>query len=340
MGQEFYVEAESISFSETLNFEAILDGLEGGQFREDGDISFTHSQTAAGWRWRGFDLAATFRYDYVADYSSDAVALLIGGDNGFEIEDGDFDVDVRLNRAAGVGARLGYVRSFFDDRLTLGAYGSALATSALQEGTLEGLVNVSGGGSDFAGELELDYVFSNDIVFDSEVTAPNGFGLTFDIVAALAITDRLSAEIEINDIWSRIWWQDAPRTIASASTDNVTSNPDGSINVTALLSGQSSIEDTTTRYFTRTQAELSYRLNEKWTLSQDVFNLRSAVLSTSQIEYGVNEHLSVGFEVEWVTRAVGFGVNWRGFEAGITTDNFDLLDARYLRANIGYAVRF
>ena len=340
IAQEVYTEADSITFSETLNIGAILDGLEDGQFRDGGQTSFTHNLGAVGVRWKGFDIAAIARFDYVADYNSDTIALLIGADNGFELSDGDFDVDLRVNRAAAFGARLGYQKSLFRDRVTLSAFSSLLATSALQDGSLTGNLTLSDDQNDIEGALELDYVFSNDIIFDNEVDAPNGFGISFDLRAEARLTQNLTARIDIGDIWSRIWWDDAPGTVATASTSNVTTNPDGTISVSPFLSGQNFTEDTTTRYFARTHAELTWTATDRWTFSQDVFNIRSATLLTSRAHYRVFDDLSLSFEVEWATRGVGFGFAWRGLHARFATDNFDLDDARYLRANLGYSLKF
>lgn len=338
--QEAYVEGESLTYSDTLNIASLLDSFRGGEFREDGEVFFTHNQGAAGVRWHGVDLALVGRYDYFAEYSSDTGQIIFAERNEQALADGDYEVDLRVNRLQAFGPRLGYRRDLFDGRLTLGAHVSGLFTSDLLDGTVEGSATVFNDGDDVSGNLLVDYAYENDLIFDREVEAPNGFGVTFDISAAVQITDRLSASIEVKDLWSRIWYSDAPRSFVDATTNRANLDDAGLLVVRPALRGRNFTEDVTQRYFTRTKTEASYKIADKWTVSQDVVTVRDVVLSTSKVSYEVTDKLSISGEVEWASGAIGAGVKWGGLRASVTSNNVDFGDATYLKASVGYVIKF
>lgn len=338
--QEAYFEVESISASETLGISGILNGFESDTPEDSGKFTFTHNRALAGIRYGGFDIALLSRYDYNAVYTPETAEVLIASANGFELEDGDLSLSARVKRAAAFGARTGYRHSFFSDRLEIGAFISGFWATELIDGGLSGFASLSHDGDFIDGEVDVDYFYQSDLIFDREVEASEGFGLSVDVEVALALTDRLKARVEIGDAWSRTWWDDAPRTVLDASLTTLTRDNQGLISVRPLIQGINTIEDTETRYRVRTDAMLGYQVSDRWTVSQDVYNIDSLTLTTSRVRFDLSNTLALSTEFEWTFQALGFSVEWHGLKAGLTSDRFDVTEAQYLRGFLAYHYQF
>ena len=81
----------------------------------------------------------------------------------------------------------------------------------------------------------VDYYYSEDILFDRQVEGPTGKGISFDLHAGLTITQNMTIEILIEDLWSKIRWEDAPHTSADGDTDTVLITDEGYLKTKALL---------------------------------------------------------------------------------------------------------
>ncbi|MEM7660764.1 MAG: hypothetical protein AAF292_00840 [Pseudomonadota bacterium] len=339
VAQEIYAESDAIFFSDTLPVSSLLDGLQGENFTP-GEASFVHARAASGFRWKWLDVAAIVRYDYVTSYSPSASTIIFSERNNLDLPDGTFDLSLDINRAFAYGGRIGARHSFFDDRLSVGVFGSVLSTSQLLNGSTEGSLELLNNGADIAGVVQVDYVYDRDLIFDREVDAPSGIGVAFDIEAALQITEKLRADVKVEDLWSRIWWDDAPRTVLDATTDTVDRDDNGLLIVRPFLQGQNSFEDVTTRYSARTRASLNYQITERWSLSQDIFNLGDTFLTTSYVDFAIAKDLSVGAEVEWTTGGYGVSMSWKKLSLNLVTDDIEFDDANYLKASLSASFAF
>ncbi|MEM9130033.1 MAG: hypothetical protein AAGA97_09985 [Pseudomonadota bacterium] len=101
-----------------------------------------------------------------------------------------------------------------------------------------------------------------------------------------------------------------------------------------------SFEDVTTRYSARTRASLNYQITERWSLSQDIFNLGDTFLTTSYVDFAIAKDLSVGAEVEWTTGGYGVSMSWKKLSLNFVTDDIEFDDANYLKASLSASFAF
>ena len=118
-------------------YDALSDEVEGGGFAEDGNNGFTHNQFEIGARKGSWDLAVLTRYDYLAEYSSDAASLLLASELGLSVPSDDFEIFTELKHSKSHGIRLGYHFDVTPD-LTVTGRASGLWAYGVVEGQLSG----------------------------------------------------------------------------------------------------------------------------------------------------------------------------------------------------------
>jgi len=342
------IDAQSLSYSESFALDGFLNGLGGAGFSNGGDEAFTHNQIKLGVSYAmptagplsnlTLSGGVTSRYDYAAQYTPGLAHYIYTDANKLTPPDGNYDLSLSLNEISAAGIWGGVNYEITPD-LALFANASYLTSGQATYGSAGGSGAIAAGDIDTL-NVTLDYQFTDDLIFDTAYDTPDATGATFDIGATWKATSALYFDFYIADIWSEFHRSDMPRTIANATTETVTTNDDGTLNVRAALNGTNSRRDFTQSYASRRTARVRYALNDTWTLSQDVFNISDIWLSRSKVRYAISDSIAIGGEVEWKSGAVGVAGNWRSLELSVTTDDLDFKKARYLDVRLGLAHRF
>ncbi|MEO0784775.1 MAG: DUF5723 family protein [Pseudomonadota bacterium] len=331
------LEGESFSFSDTLDIASILDGIEGGSF-ERGENSFTHNEVALTVRRGGFEASLLTRYDYVAEYTEDTGELIYEVNNDVPIVAGQYDLSIELNEAWTSGIRVGYRHELIDG-VGVSARISGLFGHQITDGSFEGVGDaVVDEGLGLSGDL--DYFYTNPLLFDPDSDAPSGVGYAVDLGIDWKINDRVELDVQVRDLFAEIFWSDAARTVADVDTQTFEFDDDGLLIVRPTISGQFSNEDHTQRLQTRVHADAEIELTERWRAGQTLFAARDDMLSETRLAYKAFKEFEVSAHAEWRTGALGLGLRWHGLELQIASDEFDPSEAKYLRASAVLRVEF
>lgn len=334
-----YTEFDSITFSESFSiYDALSDEVEGGGFAEDGNNGFTHNQFEIGARKGPWDLAVLTRYDYLAEYSSDAASLLLASELGLSVPSDDFEIFTELKHSKSHGIRLGYHFDVTPD-LTVTGRASGLWAYGVVEGQLSGDLSFTDAELD-TGDLLLDYVFTSDIVLGRDFDKPNGYGTSFDALLEWHPSETLSLQASAYDVFSRIWWKELPRTEADATTSISRLQDNGILIVRPTLRGQNFFEDFTQSLEPRYHAQLDYKFSPSWSASQDVFSLGRNQLTETQVSYHFASGQKLGASFEWVSSALGINFEWNALKLEFATDSFNPKNVRYAKLKLGLVKRF
>lgn len=161
-------------------------------------------------------------------------------------------VKVAVNGFTGHGFRLGYQHQ--DAQWTVGVGASLFRAGHLMAGDLSGQFTALDD-SDYNFDAEVDYVYYRDVIFKRpDVNEAAGLGFGLDLALAYRVDEHWSWSVSVEDLFARIRWQDAPFTVASASTDQKSFDEDGYAVFAPLLSGRegyhdSVIQDLDARYY-------------------------------------------------------------------------------------------
>lgn len=335
-----YIETESIAVSESVDLESLLDGFQGDRLDASGQRIFSHNEVAIGakaTKWATeWDAAVVGRYDYFADYSTDTAALVFAYANSFDPAPGNYDVDLSLREIQSTGLRFG-ASSKLSEQFEIGSRIFLFQSRMLTNGRLNGSISLDQNAL-VSGQADLDYFYQEDLLFNREVNAPKGQGISTDIFARWNATPRLAVNVELEDVWSMIEWNDAPRTVATADTNTARFDPDGLLVVNPVLQSQTTFEDFRQEFHIRSTLRADYRTSDRWSISQTVFNTGDLWLVPTRVEYSLNESWTLSAETEWLNQAFGIGIASEWLSLALTSDSIDISSSQYLHARA--AVRF
>lgn len=235
-----YFEATSFAHAEPLAVTEFIDEW-GGPFH-GGDAALTINRAELGVRYGSWRLSYIARYDYFIDSHPDTAEAYYLSENKLPFDAGRrYRAKINVNHIRAQGLKVSrrlMLRSDLSATLSV----SYLAGRRLTQGKLSGHVTALSD-KDFDFDVNVDYVYSKDHLFDREVDPPSGNGYSIDLDLHWQPADRFAVSLTANDLVSRIVWRDAPFTEAVATSDTKRFDDDGFVTVIPTLSGVESNED-------------------------------------------------------------------------------------------------
>lgn len=144
-------------------------------------------------------------------------------------------VQVRVNGFTGHGLRLGY--RYHYDAWRAGVGLSVFRANHLMAGTLDGQFTAIDD-SDYNFDAEVDYVYYRDVIFGRpSVQEAAGLGAGLDMFLSGWVGESWYWSFRAEDLWARIHWEDAPYTVAEASTNQKSYDDNGYAVFAPLFSG-------------------------------------------------------------------------------------------------------
>ena len=333
-----FTELNSQTYSENFTIWGILDGIDDSIFTAGGDASFTHTEFAIGARKGKWELAAFSRYDYLAKYSPDTAFLTYADEAGVEAPDGDYDISLQLDHSWNYGLRLGY-RFDVTPRLKTQFRLSGILATDIVDGRLGGNVFLTDREVS-EGVIDVDYRFTEDLLFLRDIDNTQGYGLSLDAIVNWQATERLDIELAAYDALSRIWWSDVPGTQADATTDILRTDDNGIFIVRPLLQGRNLSGSYSQILKARFKARADYKVLDRWSLSQEFFTTNGSYLTESGLHFKPTKRTHIGATYEWTSGAIGGELGWRGVRLGFATDSLKYKEARYAKIHVGIVQSF
>ena len=324
--QQTYSELESSSYSEAMPIKQLVNDLKGSKIK-DGDFAYTHNQFEIGHRWGAFELALFWRYDYFLAFSPDTAWLFyldknVDSNNNIAqqpvLELKDYNVRLNANHLESKGAAIGY--SFYLlPELAVKTRLNYFNSKNMTNGSLTG--NITTSSDDYTGTLYLDYAYKHDSLLNRKEESIFGQGLGVDIDVFWQLTDTVSLSVQGRDVFSYIEWRDVTYTTATAITDRVSYNENGTIHVIPNISGINDYRKQIQRLPNRYLLDLNYHL-ENWQLAlqwyrYDNFNFPRLMLGSREKE--IDWHL--GYDLK--TSAVEFGLEHSDIRFKVKSERLD-----------------
>jgi hypothetical protein len=231
---ELDVAVTSRSVSEPMAIEGFTNEWDGDLHK--GDIAWTRNRLDIGVRQGAWRIGYTQRYDYTLKFNNETADLYYRSENDLPEPAGD--VPVRLDawhmRAQGVKLSWQWTSGGFFVEPAV----SLLSGWQFQDGSLNGFLRNENG--DLSGQAELDYRYSQDLLLDHQFDRPSGKGLVIDLLLGWE-GEQKGANLEIQDLYGRMWWRDAPYTRGTFNT--VSRNNPGVVRLDPAFSGVRDIDD-------------------------------------------------------------------------------------------------
>lgn len=327
-----FADGEALGYSQNLPIADAVDGLRTERFSASGDAAFTHNFAAVGARRGPWEVAAIGRYDYGVDYSTDLAEFVNATRNDGPLADGDKAIILKINHSRGYGGQVGY-RLGIGESLSITPRVQAFRADRMIDGGLRG-GGVALDGDIASGRVDIDYVYTDDLLLGRDLPDRRGIGAAISLHAVYRASERLRADLDVSDLWGRIWWDEIDRTVADADTSTFTRDSDGLILVRPLLRGRNSVESHTQSLRTRWRLGLEADLSEEWRMTQTTRKIGSTWLSEFGVDY-VDRRFRIGPRVELDSGAFGFALESPTLQLKLLSDSWDANTANYAEVRIG-----
>lgn len=332
-----YVDVQSVTYSEPVAIQAML-GKWQPPFR-GGNKAFTYTKAEIGIRRGNWQLGILKRVDYQLKFASETAQLIYLTENRLPLEAGrEYELRLKVQHNYSRGLRLAYQHKL-SPRFRVGLAASYLQGKALTDGALQGSAQVTAE-KDYDFQFDTDYFYSRDALFERDVTSPSGQGYSVDFNIDWQASKQFSAQLSVIDIVGKMFWDNAPFTIAAATSDTKTFDADGYVLYQPAISGLESNKN-----FTQTLPRKIF------IASQYQWSSNVAVLAEVQ-DFKIIRFASIGgewcdknkncFQTLFNTTVSALSLRYRGhgFRIELASDKLDIKQARYLSLQLSFNQAF
>jgi hypothetical protein len=160
------------------------------------------------------------------------------------VPDKEYKIDLSVDYLEARGVRF-FWQALQSSRVSVEFGATLLEGQRLVSGSLRGAVTPLNERDYQYNNVNLNYFYSKDILFDRALNWPQGYGYALDTQIHWQPDPRLRLQLDIKDIAAQIRWQQTPRTVARLTSDNKTYDENGYVRIAPAIQGQHLFEDYT-----------------------------------------------------------------------------------------------
>lgn len=334
---EAYLKIESFSHADPVSVHSYVKSWDGRL--ESGSDAVTHNWIESGACYGRVCAALLHRLDYEVKANHDTAELYYLAHNRRDLDTGRvYDLDLRVWHQRSRGLRLAY-RDTPHIGLSL-EYGiSLLQAQVFTDGRLTGSSRVSGP-KNYDYDLQVDYFYSEDGLFERDVPLPAGKGMSLDISVAWRINERFFVYTQVRDLYGYLKWDRAPFTTATATSATKTFGEDGYVNYSPTITGVEGNRDYRQRLHPRALLGVDYQWSQDNTIG---LHLRLTEVKTYASLRAARQYpgcLAFNAELMPLQRALGVGLSCGLLSFSLMSDSLRFEDAHLLQMNVMLAYDF
>lgn len=293
----------------------------------DGRRGLTYNYAEAGVIEGNWSLGLVTRYDEYLRFSPDTADLYYRTANHLPLPQGrHYAVDLNAEHFATDGLRLAFLYPI-QPALHIGMGLSYLQGNQLTDGTLRGAADVINA-TDYDYNLAVDYSYSEDHLFKRRVDTPTGRGYSLDLTMDWR-GDKLAAYLRVTDLLGRLYWHNAPYTLATVTSNTKSYGADGFLIINPTVSGYEGNRSFAQRLPTRAHLKLRGTVTANIALLADVYYTELRTFTPLGFSYRHNGNHTEA-QYDWRTGAVTLGFRAPHLQASVTSDHLNWQKARTL----------
>jgi len=321
-----YFDSHAFAHSETSSIKQIVvDDFEGRIF-DGGEHSFTHNLWEKGFKYLGLKVAWIYRYDYALDYSQDTAELIYADKNGKALDDGrNFEVELHVKHAESKGFKVGYEFSLHS-AMNVEIDISYLEANHYIDGSLKGDFAVND--NQYSGQLELDYMYDEDDLLERKVSGPKGKGYAIDLAWQWKMSDSTELRGKWTDLLSEIKFDEVPFTSANATSDRVSLDDKGRIDVKPALVGLEGFRNKKFKFPKRVELVLTNQYTPGQYLSARWSRYGEINFGGVGWDYQLSDTFLAKTAFDLTSKALTLGIEHSYWQFSIISDRFKLSQAR------------
>lgn len=251
-----YIVAEYFTHGESASIDTVKNDWEGPL--SAGERHYESQWYEAGVHNGSIGVGAFIRSDLYIKYSEETAEFINSVVNGGDLSSSrTYEIDMEAYGMKSTGARF-FIRPDLHENFNAEIGLSIMRANYLLAGTLSGYADAINDDS-YSYALDVDYLYSEDELFEREVGSVIGYGLTVDVSTQMRLTPKLIWATQVRDLFGAIYWPEAPNTIAQANSNRVTISDAGYVEWDPLVSGLETNEDYLQSLIARVNSTLIYR---------------------------------------------------------------------------------
>lgn len=328
----FFSRIDAFADSRPVAIAAFIDDWKGDFSRGSSAVAFNWIES--GIRTETWSLSRIWRQDYYLQFHPDTAEFYYKTENKQNIDVGrHYRIDLSIKHNNSQGIRLQH-KILKNSKFHAAIGVSYLKFTNLFYGNLTGEIIAAESEQDYRfNNVLLDYVYFEDKLMDREVQAPQGIGYTFDFNFSLQMSHRIKFETSIIDFFSKIKWQNAPSTQAILESKNKKYDSDGNIKLDPTFSGKHNLGTFNQILPPRINMLLYYKVWHAIDFSTELLITSVNQFYTQSIYYWLSKTSKIGINYQINTKSLGFAFSHSWLSIAISTDQFDLDQAKNIRFN-------
>ncbi|MCW8995798.1 MAG: hypothetical protein OQK77_08280 [Psychromonas sp.] len=334
-----YFIMDSFSYSETVSVESALHGWKGDDF-QSGERQWSWNWVELGVQYQHWAVGLVQRYDYDLRFAKETAEFYWLVANKKELPGGrQYDLDLKVNALHSSGIRFSYSDSLndsFNYRVGI-AY---LQANYMLDGQVKGNATADSNSSlDYDFDAELDYHYTEDLLFDRSVDKPQGKGFALDVEFHYQVTPATYWQLQVRDLFTRIYWQSSPYTQGRATSDRKEYDEDGYVSFNPVLTGYEGVSSTyVQRLEPRWYSKLSHQLTSNYALVLRGRYQYGHTLYSLGGSYQFNDANGLGISYWPINEALEVNWDYHKLKFAVVADGFELSEVNTLWFSLSYGI--
>ncbi|NRB38543.1 MAG: hypothetical protein HRU20_08750 [Pseudomonadales bacterium] len=257
------------AFSESFSIYDVTHDLD--QDYDSGDYLYLMGRFELGYRYNNSYLGLLYRQDAYATASASTAEIIHLNKSDKEMPANKrFPIALSANQLQSQGIIIGHTFTFISN-LSIDISAQLLQAYEMTDGDIQGHIETHA--EDYQGQLQLDYFYTRDAIFDRPVHNKTGQGLAIDMTLQWQISAQHQLQLNAMDLFHEVFWHDMYTTTAMLTTDRVHYDEDGKLDVRSALSGLESEKDHIQSLPTKWRLRWGYQFRQTQQLQTELFLL-------------------------------------------------------------------
>lgn len=296
------------------------------EFVSDWSSGFQKNNNVIGYSWleagvhnQRWGLAIVQQQYMQMQLSDDAAEFYYLTQNRLPLETGrQYQIDYRVDAYTTEGVRL-FHRTNPLQNLSLQIGAHIMKGSELQSGYTKGNITASSSSDYDFDNLQVDYRYSDDRLFNSAVESIKGEGIALDLTAHWSISRNNQLSLQVRNLGGYIKWKNNPRSSGTIASSDKEYDDNGYATVNPTLNGNTQTESYRQQLPLLWQSEFEYHYSSRGRLhaqimGSEVQNFYRVGMSyrvfgkqSLKLLYTLNtQSFSFGYQNEWLSLQMQF----------------------------------
>ncbi len=254
-------------------------------------------------------------------------------------QDKTYILDFKIEGIRTSGLLLSGQKQLYHDKsqtIMVGASLSLMFGHDMQDGMIEGHAQALSA-KNYQAEGISHYHYTKNYLYDLDVESANGIGYGSDL--ALSYENNLynfSVKCIVNDLFSRIYWQDLPYSFVDIQTKNKDFDADGYVKYAPVISGVEKYRDFTQEIEARYKVFMEKRIYETFSLFAGVEQLYGETIPFCKLKTSLDTKQDVALSYESRFGSMGMEYRYKDVGIGLLMDDLLHCSAFALRTSFRY----